>query len=152
MFKRSLLLLLDSCTHIKLYALTHPPSLLANWEDCEPLTWMDKSQVRGRYNCLRDIRRSHCQPFCASVFAQLERAHACTRLIKRKLPCQDFLSLICLFFAPECCQFQKSGGSSRISHSIQEGGPGPSLWRCILLSDCGSPKVWLRMTTFQICE
>jgi hypothetical protein len=42
MFKGSLLLLPYSCTTPlpdKLHALTHPPSLLANWEDCEPLTW-----------------------------------------------------------------------------------------------------------------
>jgi hypothetical protein len=69
MFKGSLILLLDSCTipfPTKLHALTHPPSLLAN----QGRLWtfdLDKSQVRGRYNCIRDIRRSHCQPLCACV-------------------------------------------------------------------------------------
>jgi hypothetical protein len=29
---------------------------------------LDKAQVRGRYNCIRDIRRNSCQPF---VFACL---------------------------------------------------------------------------------
>jgi hypothetical protein len=65
-----------------LRALTHPASLLANWE----ILWTfdpDKSQVRGRYNCIRDIRRSHCQPFRAHMSAQLEWIHACTLLIKR---------------------------------------------------------------------
>jgi hypothetical protein len=69
MFKGSLPLLLDSCTTplpAKLHALTHPPSLLANQERLWTLD-LDKSQVRGRYNCIRDIRRSHCQPFCACV-------------------------------------------------------------------------------------
>jgi hypothetical protein len=83
MFKGSLLLLLDSCTTPlppKQHALMHPPSLSANREGL----WffdLDKSQVRGRYDCLRDIRRSHCQPFCACMFAQLEWAHICTLLI-----------------------------------------------------------------------
>jgi hypothetical protein len=60
---------LASCTTPlppKLHALTHPPSLLANWGRL----WifdLDKSQVRGRYVWVRDIRRSHCQPFCACV-------------------------------------------------------------------------------------
>jgi hypothetical protein len=58
---------------------------------------LDKSQVRGKYDCVRDIRRSHCQPLCACVFAQLEWAHARTLLIKRKLPCQDFVSYVSVF-------------------------------------------------------
>jgi hypothetical protein len=64
MFKGSLLLLLDSCTTL-LSALTHPPSLLAN----QGRLWtfdLNKSQVRGRCNCVRDIR-SHCQAFCACM-------------------------------------------------------------------------------------
>jgi hypothetical protein len=70
MFKGSLILLLDSCTipfPTKLHALTHPPTLLAN----QGRLWtfdLDKSQVRGRYDCVRDIRRSHCQPFCACLW------------------------------------------------------------------------------------
>jgi hypothetical protein len=28
---------------------------------------LDKSQVRSWYDCVRDIRRSHCQPSCACV-------------------------------------------------------------------------------------
>jgi hypothetical protein len=81
--------LLDSCTApspwklpTKLCALTHPLSLLANWEGLWTFK-LDKSQVRGKYNCVRDIRRSHCQPFCAHVSTQLEWIHACTLLIKR---------------------------------------------------------------------
>jgi hypothetical protein len=69
MFKGSLLLFSDSCTTplpAKLHALTHPPSLLANQERLWTFD-LDKSQVRGRYNCIRDIRRSHCQPFWACV-------------------------------------------------------------------------------------
>jgi hypothetical protein len=69
MFKGSLLLLLDSCTTplpAKLHALIHPPSHLANQERLWTFD-LDKSQVGGRNNCIRDIRRSHCQPFCACV-------------------------------------------------------------------------------------
>jgi hypothetical protein len=69
MFKGSLFLLPDSCTTplpAKLHALTHPPSLLASRERLWTLD-LNKSQVRGRYKCVRDIRRSHCQPFCAFV-------------------------------------------------------------------------------------
>jgi hypothetical protein len=69
MFKKSLLLLQDSCSTplpAKLYALTHPPSLLASWGKLWTFD-LDKSHVRGRYNCVRDIRRSNCQPFCACV-------------------------------------------------------------------------------------
>jgi hypothetical protein len=43
-----------------------PPSLLAN----RRRVWtfdLEKSHVRGRYDCIRDIRRSHCQPFCACM-------------------------------------------------------------------------------------
>jgi hypothetical protein len=42
------------------------PSLLAN----RGRLWtfdLNQSQVRGRYNCIRDIRRSLCRPFCACV-------------------------------------------------------------------------------------
>jgi hypothetical protein len=46
--------------------LTHLPSLLANQERLWTFD-LDKSHVRGRYNCVRDVRRSHCQPFCACV-------------------------------------------------------------------------------------
>jgi hypothetical protein len=58
----------------KLLALTYPPSLLVNQERLWTFD-LDKSQVRGRYNCIREIRRSHCQPFCVYMFAQLEWAH-----------------------------------------------------------------------------
>jgi hypothetical protein len=43
----------------KLHALTHLPSLLTN----RARLWtfdQDKSQVRGRCNCVRNMRRSHC--------------------------------------------------------------------------------------------
>jgi hypothetical protein len=66
----------------KLRALMHPLSFLAN----QKRLWtfdLDKSQVRGKYNCIRDIRRSHCWPFCAWVSAQLEWVYACPLLIKR---------------------------------------------------------------------
>jgi hypothetical protein len=68
MFKGSLLLP-DPCTTplpAKLHALTHSPSVLANRERLWTFD-LDKSQVRGRYNYIRDIRRSHCQPFYACV-------------------------------------------------------------------------------------
>jgi hypothetical protein len=59
----------------KLYFLTHTPSLLANWGRLWTFN-LDKFQVRGRYNLVRDIRRSHCWPFCAHMSAW-------TLLIKR---------------------------------------------------------------------
>jgi hypothetical protein len=34
--------------------------------------WTGQIQGEGQYICVRDIRRSHCQPFCAHVSAQLE--------------------------------------------------------------------------------
>jgi hypothetical protein len=75
------------------------PSLLANQEGLWTFD-LDKSQVRGRYNCVRDIRRSHCWPFCAHMSAQLEWIHTCTLLIKRNCPVKIFY-LVCLFSAPE---------------------------------------------------
>jgi hypothetical protein len=67
----SLFLLLDSCTAPLPMKIAHQiacpnPSLLANQERLWTFD-LDKSQVRGRYNCIRDIRRSHCQSFCACV-------------------------------------------------------------------------------------
>jgi hypothetical protein len=79
----------------KLRALTHSPSLLANGERLWTFD-LDKSQVRRRYSCVRDIRRSHCRPFCAHMSTQLEWIHACTLLTKRN--CQDFLCLSCVCF------------------------------------------------------
>jgi hypothetical protein len=76
MFKESLLLLLDSCTTplpTKLHALIHPLSLLSNQESLWTFD-LDKSQVRGRYDCIRDIRRSHCHPFCAWLACLLSRS------------------------------------------------------------------------------
>jgi hypothetical protein len=100
MFKGSLLLLPDSCMtplSAKLYALTHLPSLSAN----QGRLWtfdLDKSWLRGRYNCVRDIRRSHGWPFCALVSAQLEYVHACTLLIKRNCLVKTFcLSCVCFW-------------------------------------------------------
>jgi hypothetical protein len=58
------------------------PSLLANRERLWTFD-MDKSHIRGRYNFVRVIKRSHCQPFCAHVSAQLKWIHTCTLLIKR---------------------------------------------------------------------
>jgi hypothetical protein len=55
----------------KLRALTHPPSLLGNRERLRTSD-LGKSQVGGRYNCIRDVRRSHSLPSCAHVSAQLE--------------------------------------------------------------------------------
>jgi hypothetical protein len=95
MFKGSLLLP-DSCTtplSTKLHALTHPPSLLANWERL----WifdLDKSQVRGRYNCVREIRRSHCQPFCACVFT-LAGVSTCLHPLDNCLVKIFFLLCVC---------------------------------------------------------
>jgi hypothetical protein len=43
-----------------------PPSLSTNWKRLWTFD-LDKSQLRGKYNCVRDIRRSHCQPFCACM-------------------------------------------------------------------------------------
>jgi hypothetical protein len=54
----------------KLRDLAYPPSLLANWERLWNFD-LDKSQVRHRYNCIRAIRRTHWQSFCAHVSAQL---------------------------------------------------------------------------------
>jgi hypothetical protein len=34
--------------------------------------YSSKSQERARYNCTRDVVRSHCWPFCACVSTQLE--------------------------------------------------------------------------------
>jgi hypothetical protein len=97
-FKGSLLLLPDSWMTplpAKLYALTQPPSLLAN----RGRLWtfdLDKSWVRGKYNYIRDIRRSHCQPFCARMSAQLEWVHTCTLLIKKHCLVKIFcLSCVC---------------------------------------------------------
>jgi hypothetical protein len=82
----------------KLHALTHPLSVLANWERL----WtsdLDKSQVRGRYNCIRDVRRSHSWTFCVCSAG----VNMCLHTFgQKKLPCQDFLSLMCLFLALEC--------------------------------------------------
>jgi hypothetical protein len=50
----------------KLHAQIHPPRLLASWERLWTFG-LDKSQVTGRYNCIRDIRRSHCQPLCTCM-------------------------------------------------------------------------------------
>jgi hypothetical protein len=83
----------------KLRSLTHPPSLLANRERLRTSD-LGKSQVGGRYNCIRDVRRSHCRPSCAHVSAQLEWVHACTLLIKRNCLVNIFC-LSCLFSAPE---------------------------------------------------
>jgi hypothetical protein len=93
-----LLLLPDSCTTplpSKLYALTHPLNLLANWERLWTFD-LDKSQMRGRYNCIKDIRKSHCQPFCLLVC--LAGVSTCLHPPdQEKLPCQDFLSHMSVF-------------------------------------------------------
>jgi hypothetical protein len=44
------------------------------------------------------------------------------------------------------------GAQSRILHSVQEGGPSPSLGRHALLPDCSSTGVQPRMTIFWICK
>jgi hypothetical protein len=98
MFKGSLLLLLDSCTTplpAKLHALTRPQAFWPIRKDCE--LWPDKSQVRDRYHCVRDIRRSHCQPSCACVFAQRGSAHAFTLLIKRNCLVKIFYQCVSVF-------------------------------------------------------
>jgi hypothetical protein len=133
-------------------ALTHPLSLLANRER----SWtfdLNKSQVRGRCNYIRDIRRSHCPPFCAHVFAQLEWIRACTLLIKRNCLVKIFsVSPVSVF----CTR-------RSLIPTIWEPGPGyyipsrkrdsgPSLGRCVLLPSCSGPKVWPMMTTFWIYE
>jgi hypothetical protein len=103
--KGYLFLLLDCCIApmpAKLCALTHSLNLSANGKRLWTFD-LDKSQVRGRYNCIRDIRKSHCQPFCAHRSAQQEWAHACTLLIKKKKTAlwRFSLSLVCLCSAPE---------------------------------------------------
>jgi hypothetical protein len=83
----------------KLCALTHSPSLSANWERLWTFG-LDKSQARGKYNCIRDTRRSHWQPFCAHVSTQLEWMHAPFWL--KEIALSRFsLSLMCLFLTPE---------------------------------------------------
>jgi hypothetical protein len=66
----------------KLRALTCPSSLLAIQERLWTFD-LDKSQVRSRCNCVRDIRRSHYQSFCAHMSHSVEWICACTLLIKR---------------------------------------------------------------------
>jgi hypothetical protein len=73
----------------KLCALTHPLSLLANQEKLWTFD-LDKSQVRSSYNFVRDIRRSHCQPFCAYKSIQLKWICACTLLSKRNCLVKSF--------------------------------------------------------------
>jgi hypothetical protein len=41
---------------------------------------------------------------------------------QKKLPCQDFLPLVCQFLALEGLQFQQFGGSSEILYSVWEEG------------------------------
>jgi hypothetical protein len=65
----------------------HPPSLLANQERLWTFD-LYKSQVRGRYNCIRDIRRNHHWPFCSAGM------NTCLQPFdQKKLPCQDFVCL-----------------------------------------------------------
>jgi hypothetical protein len=122
MFKRPLLLLPDSCLTplpTKLHALTHPPSLLDNMERLFTFD-LDKSQMRGRYNWVRDVRRSHCQPFCACVFAYLEWAHACTLLIKRNCLVKIFCLLCACFQHQRVSNSNSLGAQSRILHFTWE--------------------------------
>jgi hypothetical protein len=99
------LFLLDSCTVPLPAKIAHQitcpgpaPRLLANQERLWTFD-LNKSQVRGRYNCVRDIRRSYCQPFCARVCsAGVSSLHL---LIKRNCLVKIFLSLVCLFLTLE---------------------------------------------------
>jgi hypothetical protein len=135
----------------KLRALTHPPSLLTSWERLWTFD-LDKSQVRGRYSCVRDIRRSHCQPFCAHMSAQLEWVYACTILIKRNCPVKIFcLSCVCF---QHWSVFNSNNLEAYLGFYIpsRKGGPSLSLGRCVLLPGCEGPEVRLRVTTFWIFE
>jgi hypothetical protein len=113
MFKGSLLLLPDSCTTpwpTKLHALTHPPSLLADQERLWTFD-LDKSQVYKE----EPLSAILCLHVClAGVSAYLHP------LDQEKLPGQDFLSLVCLFSAPEGYQFQQCWNYISISHSVQK--------------------------------
>jgi hypothetical protein len=44
--------------------------------------WPGQIPGEGRYNCIRDIRRSYCQPFFACMSIQLMWVHVGTLLIK----------------------------------------------------------------------
>jgi hypothetical protein len=136
----------------KLCVLTHPPSLLANRERLWTFD-LDKSQVRGWYNCVRDIRRNYCQPFCVHMSAQLEWIRACTLFIKRNC-------LVKFFSVSRVSVFSTSGSliptiwepGPGFYILSKKGGPGPSLRRSILLPGCGGPKVRPVATTFWICK
>jgi hypothetical protein len=113
---------------------------------------LEKSQVRVRYTCVRDISRSDCWPFCVHVSSQLEWMNACTLLIKTNC-------LVYIFYV-SCVSVFITGGSLiptiwglSLGFCIpsKKGDPSPSPERCILLPGCGCPKVWL-VTIFQICK
>jgi hypothetical protein len=113
-----------------------PPSLLAN----EERLWtfdLDKSQVRGRYDCVRDIRRSHCQPFCACMLLNWSK-HMLASSWSREYWLLKIFCLLCVCFGTRGLTSNNLEAWSRILHSVQEGGPGPSPGRRVLLPDCGN--------------
>jgi hypothetical protein len=127
-----------------------PPSLSTNWKRLWTFD-LDKSQVRGKYNCVRDIRRSHCQPFCACMLLSWSE-HMLAPSWSREIALSRF-SLLCV-----CFQHQRVSNSNNLGfrpgYYIPSGkrGPDPDPERCVLLPNCSSPEIWPRAMTFQICE
>jgi hypothetical protein len=148
-FKESLLLLLDSCT-APLPTKLHALSLLANQERLWTFD-LDKSQVRGRYDSVRDIKRSHCQPSCACMLL-IGSEHMLAPSWSREIALSRFsVSCVSVFGTGESLiptiwglvwdfTFRMGRGSCSFP-----GETCPAAW-------LQRPEVGLRTTTFGICK